>query len=160
MVKIKARMIIEIMGKPPEHVKEALNTLVVRMGSEKGVGLIDKNYHDPKPVKESESLYSTFAEIDAEFDSLEHFFSITMGYMPSNVEIYEPEKFKLSSSELTSLGNFIVSNLHRYDEMAKRAIVERDILLRKLQEVDKDTKLEDVITAKKKVTKKKGKEKK
>ena len=32
MDKIKAHLIIEIMGRPPEHIKEALNNLVVKNG--------------------------------------------------------------------------------------------------------------------------------
>ena len=158
MENLKARMIIEIMGRPPEHIKEALNTLVVKMGSENGVKLIDKRYHDPKSVKEAKNLHITFAEVDAEFDSLENFFSVIMGYMPSNVEIYEPEKFKLNSNEINSLSNYIMSKLHRYDEIAKRSIVERDILLRQLQALVPGKKTEQ--PAKPKETKSKSKVKK
>ena len=127
MSKIKANLIIEIMGRPPEHIKEALNTLTIRMDSEKGVSILNKKYHDPKPIEKSNNLFITFAEIDIEFETLETFFSILMGYMPSNAEIYEPEKFKLDVNDLNGLGNFIIGKLHRYDSIAKRALTEKNI---------------------------------
>ena len=160
MENLKARMIIEIMGRPPEHIKEALNTLVIKMGSEKGVKLIDKKYHEPKIVKEAKNLHITFAEVDAEFDSLEHFFSIIMGYMPSNVEIYDPEKFRLDSNDINSLSNYIMSKLHRYDEIAKRSIVERDILFRQLQALNSGKKMEQLAETKKAKNKSKAKKSK
>jgi len=145
MEKVKANLIIELMGRPKKHLKEALNTLVVKMGSEKGVSLIDKKYHTPKAMKKANNLFVTFAEINVEFDSLEYFFAIIMGYMPSNVEIYEPERFKLNTHELNSFSNYIIAKLHRYDELAKRAIVERDILLKQLQYIKAGGKIEDIM---------------
>ncbi len=129
---LKAKLIIEIMGRPPEHIKEALNTLVVKMGSENGVSLISKEYHEPRPVENTDNLWIAFADVEAEFDVLERFFSICMSYMPSHVEIYEPEKFKLDAGMLNSLGNFLISKLHNYDAIAKRLLGERDILINQL----------------------------
>ena len=145
MDKIKASFIMEIMGRPPEHIKEALQTVVVKMGSENGVSIADKKYHEPKEVQDVKNLFTTFAEVDAEFDSIEAFFSILMSYMPSNIEIYEPEKFKLNSFELNSLGNFILSKLHKYDEIAKQALFERDIVISKLEHIRNGGKIEDVL---------------
>lgn len=135
MAGVKAQFIIEIMGRPPEHIKEALNTLVVKMGSEKGVNILGKKYFDPKPIEKVDNMFSAFAQIDAEFETISHFFSILMGYMPSNVEVYEPEKFKMSADEVNDLANFITSKLHRYDEIAKRAIFQRDVLVKQVQQM-------------------------
>jgi hypothetical protein len=144
--KLKANMILEIMGRPPEHVKESLNTIVVKMGSEKGTNVVDKKYHDPKPIEEKnvKDLFVAFAEVGVEFDSLTHFLSVIMGYMPSNVEVYEPEKFKLNSSDVNEMSNFLMGKLHRYDEMAKRLIGERDILIRQLEYIRRGGKVEDL----------------
>tara|TARA_Y100000310_G_C20526296_1_gene736216 strand:- start:224 stop:709 length:486 start_codon:yes stop_codon:yes gene_type:complete len=153
MSKIKAKLIVEIMGRPPEHIKEALNTLIVRMGSEKGISLIDKKYHEPKPIEESKDLFIAFADVEAEFETLENFFNILMGYMPSHAEIYEPEKFKLDANNLNELGNFILSKLHRYDSIAKRALTERNILFEQLNKLKSETSGKKVV--KKKPTKQK-----
>ena len=133
MTKIKAKLIIEIMGRPPEHVKEALNTLVIKMGSEKGITLIDKKYHEPKPIEKSKDLFITFADVDVEFETIENFFNILMGYLPAHAEIYEPEKFKLDANNINELGNFILGKLHRYDAVTKRMLVEKNMLSEQLK---------------------------
>ncbi|MCH7568171.1 MAG: hypothetical protein IIA87_02005 [Nanoarchaeota archaeon] len=158
MEKIKANLIIEIMGRPPEHISEALNTLVIKMGSEEGVEIKDKKYHKPVAVKDAKNLYITFAEVEAEFDSLENYFGIIFTYMPSNVEIISHDKIKLNIHELNSLGNSILSKLHHYDAIAKGLVAERDILVRQLKSlgVEKQIpKINDEVMKKKTVGKKK-----
>ena len=154
---------MELMGRPPGHVKESLNTVVMKMGAEKGVSLIDQKYHDPIPVEGTKELYTTFAEIDVEFDSMEFLFAILMGFMPSNIEIYEPNKFKLNASELNSICNYLVSKLHGIDELAKRALIEKDFLLKQLQRLQAEGKIKEIVQATdvtKESAKKKGKTKK
>ena len=76
MDKIKATLVLEILGKPAEHIKSALVSLVEKLGTEKGVRVIDKTIHEPLPVKESKEIFTTFAEVSAEFDSLSNYFGI------------------------------------------------------------------------------------
>lgn len=135
MAKLKANMIIEIMGRPPKYVSEALNTLVVKLGSEKGVSLLNKKYHDPQKVEKSKTLYATFAEIEVELDSLEMLFNILMTYSPSNIEVYEPDNFKLKSHELNEFANYVVARMHKYDISVKQALQQRDILVREVQKL-------------------------
>jgi hypothetical protein len=145
MANLKAKIIIEIMGRPPEHIKEALNTLVIKMGSEKGIKILDKNYHEPEKVEKTDNLWTSFAEVDLEIETLEHFFNMLIIYMPSHVEIYEPDKFKLDAPALNNLSNFVVSKLHKIDGLAKSAINERDILINKLEYLRKGGKMEDIL---------------
>jgi hypothetical protein len=135
MSKIHASLMIEIMGKPVENVKEALQTLVTRIGAEKGVKIINKVYHDPKEVEGSKTLYTAFAEIDAEFEQLANYFLVIFSYMPSHVEITHPEKLELINADLNELSNAIVQRLHNYDAVTKNAVMEKDLLARKLKEV-------------------------
>jgi hypothetical protein len=153
MKKIKAKFIIEILGRPPEHIKEALNTLVIKMGSDKGVSIIDKEYHEPKPVKETENLWIAFADVELEFETIHTFFATIMTYMPAHVEIFEPENFKLNVAGINELANFFVATLHKYDAIAKRLVGERSILLKQLEHLKNGGKFED-FAPKKKVEKK------
>ncbi len=135
MEKIQASLIIEILGRPPEHVKESLATLVTKLGSEKGVKILNKQIHPPVPVKDSKDLFTTFAEIDLELDTLANYFGVLFAYMPSHIEITSPEKLAISNIDLNELANVLVQRLHNYDAIAKQIITERDILLNKLKEV-------------------------
>ncbi len=135
MAKLNVILIIEILGRPADHVKEALNTLVVKLGSEKGVTIINKTYHDPTPVKDSQNLFTAFAELELELDSIENYLGIIFAYMPSHIEIIHPEKFQFTNTELNDLGNKLIERLHNYDAVVKNVLAEREELLTKLKEV-------------------------
>mgnify|MGYP001603034729 CR=1 FL=1 len=67
-------MILEILGKPADYVSGSLNELVNKLGEEKGVKILNKQLREPLPVKESKELFTTFAELEIEFEkSLEQF---------------------------------------------------------------------------------------
>jgi hypothetical protein len=134
MEKIHVFLVLEILGRPKEHVKEALNTLVVRMGSEKGVKIINKTYHDPVPVEGSKELFTAFAEVGLELESLSEYLGIVFAYMPSNIEVVKPEKLVLTKSDLNQLANTLTQRLHNYDAITKQTIAERDAVIKKLYE--------------------------
>lgn len=127
--------VIEILGRPADHVKEALNTIVVKIGSEQGVKIIEQKYHDPIPVKESKDLFTAFAEVVAELDSIMNYFGIIFAYLPAHIEIIKPENLSFISSDFNDVGNRLVQRLHDYDAITKKVLMERDMLLEKLKEV-------------------------
>lgn len=135
MDKLRVSIIIEILGRPPEHVTEALNSLVSKLGAENGVKIIDKIIHEPQPVKDSQNLFTAFTEVEFEIDSITKLFGIIFAYLPSHVEIISPEKIVLQNAELGELGSRLSERLHEYDAVAKRLVVERDELAKKLYEV-------------------------
>jgi len=90
MVEMQVSLILELLGKPAEHLKEALNTLVVKLDSEKGVKILEKTYHDPTPIKESKGLFTAFAEVTVEFKEIGNFFGIIFAYLPSHIETLNP----------------------------------------------------------------------
>lgn len=135
MEKIQAIFIFEILGRPPEHIKEALKSLIKKLGEEKGVNLINQTYNEVIKVEDVKNLYTTFAEIESEFDSLEILYDIMFRYMPANVEIISPTSLKISNRDLSELATNLIRRLHDYDSIAKSLINERDALTKKLQEV-------------------------
>ncbi|MBI2631999.1 hypothetical protein HYW75_03275 [Candidatus Pacearchaeota archaeon] len=135
MEKINATVILEILGKPKENVLNALQGLIVKLGNEQGVKIIDQVVHPIIKVKDSKELFTSFAELTLELDSLDYFFGILFTYMPSHIELISPERINLRNDELNILANKLASRLHDYDAIAKRMIAERNILIQKLQEV-------------------------
>jgi len=133
MEKIHATLMIEILGKPEEHIKEAMRTLITKLGAEKGVQVLNKTYHEPKKIENSD-LFTTFAEADVELDSLSNYFGIIFAYMPSHIEITSPEKITLSNHDLNELGGALAQRLHNYDAITKQAIGEKEFVLEKLRE--------------------------
>jgi hypothetical protein len=135
MNKIQVRIILEILGRPAENVQQGLSSLIKRISSESGVRIIEETTHAPIEVKTAKDLYSSFSELVLELDSLDYYFGILFAYMPSHVEIITPENLSISNQNLNELGNRILQRLHEYDSIAKKMVMDRDILMKKLYEV-------------------------
>lgn len=138
MDKLQVNIILEILGRPPQNILDALKGLVSRLGSEKGTKIIDQVIHEPLPVKDSKDLYTSFVELTLELDSLENYFGILFAYMPSNIELISPERISLKNDELNLLANKLALRLHDYDALAKRIVAEKEILVKKLHEIAPD----------------------
>src|SRR3989344_5482174 len=123
MEKIQAVMILEILGKPADHVKNSLTELVGKLGEEQGIKVLNKEIHEPLPVKDSADLFTTFAEVEVEFETIEKYLAVLFAYMPSNVEIIHPEKFQLTSAYLNELGNKVIQRMHNYDAITKKILI-------------------------------------
>lgn len=135
MEKLQVRMILEILGRPPEHVSEALKMVVERIEKEPGVILNGATFHEPRKIKESEDLYTSFVELVLDVESMHKLWGLLFSYMPSNVEITSPEKLILRNDELTHAVNQLIQRLHDYDAITKNVVAEREILIKKLREV-------------------------
>ena len=160
--KIEASFIIEMMGKPAEHLSDTLRRLIEKLGTEKGVNIVGRKIHEPKEVEQNNEqikidekikdkiknglkgegkmevlsdIFTTFAEVDAEFDSLESLLFIAFNYMPSHIQITKPENFFIRNEDLDVLLTNIILRLHRYDEIAKRITIKKAILENKLKEL-------------------------
>jgi hypothetical protein len=174
MQKFEARMVLEILGRPKEHLVEALKGLVTKISAEKGVKIINQNIHEPIPVEKSNDLFTTFAEIELEIDNLNTYFVLIFTYLPSHVEIITPETLTLENFTLNDLSNNIIQRIHSYDAVAKRLVADNDLLVKKLKEVapqlfapkpvvtleNKDIKILDKEDKTKKQTKSKSKKSK
>ena len=133
---VHAIFVIELAGRPPEHIKKALDTLVDAFGKQKGVEIIIKKIHDPKPV---EKLFSCFAEIEFICESFSRLLNLIFYFMPSSIEIVEPEKIKLSAADANAIANDISTRLHQYDSIAKKLQIENAIILKKTEEALKNS---------------------
>jgi hypothetical protein len=135
-------MIFEIIGRPKEYLAEALEKLIDTIGKENNVKIINRKINEPKLIednsekKESQpnkkETFSSFAELDVEFEELFDFLRIIFNYMPSHVELFEPEKFELKNIDLNSITNEILRKLHYYDSIAKSALVNNRLLVERL----------------------------
>ena len=132
MEKIRAVIIIEMMGKPADYLNETLSKFVSRMELEKGVKIINKKINKSKKVPDSE-LLSSFAEVEIEFDTLQHLLMIIFTYMPSHIEIISPEEIRLRNFEISSLCNDLTRRMLEYDSIAKKMIYEKRILENQLR---------------------------
>lgn len=129
---VNAILMLEILGKPADYVKETLEKLVEQIGNQQNVRIIEKKIAEPKKLEKSKELFTTFGEIHVE-TGLHELMILCFNFMPSHVEIITPEELKLSNSEMNLVLNELVRRLHQYDEVAKTVLIERNILAEQIK---------------------------
>jgi len=134
-VKVSAVMILDIIGRPPEHLVESLEKIIENMEKEKGVILKSKQIKEPTLMKDQKDFYTTFAEIEVEVDEILYLAILMFKYMPAHIEIISPELIALSNNGFNDILNELTRRLHGYDEIARIMQIEKQILLKKIQEL-------------------------
>jgi len=141
--KINAIIILEIIGRPPEHLVETLESIAKQIGEEKGVKIIGKRINEPIPMKEQKDFYTSFMEIETELDEILYLAILMFKYMPAHVEILSPKNLTLSNAGFNDLFNELTRRLHGYEEIARILQTEKMILENQLKTIMGTEKKED-----------------
>ncbi len=123
-------MIVEMAGRPAEHVKDSLEKHIGVLNDVNDIEVHSIKISEPREIEKSsgseevhsgEPVFTCFAEADFETGSFARMSETMFDFMPSSVEIIEPSEVRLDMSEATNLLNNISGRLHRYDEIMKIA---------------------------------------
>lgn len=164
MEKVRANLIIEILGRPAEHIVSSLNLLIDQMSKEQGVSVSGRRVNEPKKIKENDTLFTTFAEVEVEARDVYKIIELIFIYMPSSIEIFDPSEIRLKIDDANMIVNSLAARLHKYDAVAKRLNMERIILERQVEKlggksavekIEKKKKGKNINTKKIKIKKKK-----
>jgi hypothetical protein len=132
---IRVMMILEVLGKPPEHLTSTLNDLIEQIGNEKGVSVENKKINEPVEMKEQKGFYTNFAEIELVVEEIFDLSGLLFKYMPAHIEILSPELIALTNNGWGDILSEITRRLHQYDEVARVIQIEKAILEKKLREL-------------------------
>jgi len=132
---INAILIVEVIGRPPEHLKETLEEISKNIDNEKNVRVISKKINEPKLMKDQKEFYSSFAEIEVQTDEIFDLVILMFKYMPAHIEIISPELLVLANTGWNEVLNEVARRLHGYDEIARVIQNEKIILEKKLRDV-------------------------
>ena len=132
MVKIKARAIIEIAGFPKEHVEETMIKVVENL--KKDFVVKSYNVYEAAALKDKmEGFWSTFCEIEIDFEKMDKLIGFCFEFLPSSIEILEPKEFNLKDNEFSNLFNDLLSKLHDYDMVVKNLVAQNQIMKKKVE---------------------------
>ena len=132
--KITAMLMIEVLGRPKEHLIETLEDIKKKIDAEKGVKVTNIDIKEPTLAKDQKDLFTTFAEIEVEVNQPSLLAILMFKYMPSHIEIVEPENIKFSNNAFADMLGEISRRLHQYDEILKVMQMEKKVLQNKLEE--------------------------
>src|SRR3990167_6577190 len=107
-----ARCIVEILGKPEQHVKDTIELVVKEMKGRRKIQVLESKVETPTRV---EGLWASFAEVEVLFAGFEELATFCFDFMPSSVEVLEPgnigleapERSEEHTSELQSQSNLV-----------------------------------------------------
>ena len=133
--KMRVMMILDVIGRPPEHLIKSLEELINEIDKEQGVVVKSKEIKKPTFMKDQKDFYTTFAEIELEVDEILYLTILMFKYMPAHVEIISPELIALSNNGFNDILNELIRRLHGYDEIARIMQMEKQVLLKKIQEL-------------------------
>ncbi len=126
---ISFRAVIEVLGKPKEYVEKALVEYIEKLKQDKNYTLISVEIEKTQQ-QEKEELWSNFAELEIKTEKIENITAFCFDYMPSVIEILEPEQITMNDVQLSSFLNDLQAKLHSVDMIAKQAKIESDYLKR------------------------------
>jgi len=133
--KIIVAMIIEVLGKPADHLISTLEDIISKMALEKGVSIISKNINQPVEMPTQKGFFTDFAEIEVEISDVANLILLMFKYMPSHLEIISPSDLSIKSFEFNRVLNDLTMRLHKYDEVMRIVQIEKSILEKKLREL-------------------------
>jgi len=113
---IHARIIIELMGKPKEHIEKTIKEYLKRISEDENFELLSNDIAEIEPKDE---YFVTFAEIEILCKDVPSLVGFCFDYMPSSIEIIEPEKINYDRYQLSSIINDLQARLHQVDAALK-----------------------------------------
>ncbi|HIH11784.1 TPA: hypothetical protein HA241_06345 [Candidatus Woesearchaeota archaeon] len=125
--KIVFRAIVEVLGKPKEHVDKSLKQYIAALRQDPHFKLLREEYADLKKHDDSD-LWAAFAELEVETPALKHVIVFCFEYMPSMIEIIEPVALTVKDVDLSQFFNDLQARLHNVDMVAKELKAENDLI--------------------------------
>ena len=119
---LQVSAILQIVGKPKEHVDKTLTTFVEKLKTAHDLGyqIYQAEIHEAQLQEDTESLYSAFADVEMICNDIKSLMYFCMHAMPASVEVIEPEEFTFPSHAITDIMNDFVARIHETDDVAKK----------------------------------------
>lgn len=122
---IHCTIIVELLGGPKEYIEETLAQYVEQIKQAESHRVLKI---DLAPVEARDKLWSTFAEIELWVKDASTLAFLCFDYMPSSIEILEPEQFSYRAADFAGFFNDLQMRLHKLDMIVKNLRAENKVL--------------------------------
>jgi len=114
---LRCKIIIEVLGKPKEHVEKSLTMYVDKIKADSELIILSEEYAD---AKKTDELWSTFVELEMVIKGIKKLIAFCFDYMPSSVQIVKPEQYNLDRTMIENFINDLQGRLHQVDMIVKQ----------------------------------------
>ncbi|MFH0868204.1 MAG: hypothetical protein V1831_02740 [Candidatus Woesearchaeota archaeon] len=122
---IRCKIIIEVLGKPKEHVEKTLKMYIDHIKNDSDLIVLKSEFSE---AEEKEKLWAAFAELEMVIKGIQKLIAFCFDYMPSSIEIIKPEEFSMKKSVIEDLLNDLQARLHTVDMIVKNQKNENEFL--------------------------------
>jgi len=126
---IRYKTIIEVLGKPKEHVEKTIREYVEKINNDPNLVILNKTFSD---AKEQGKMWSIFTELEMVVKGIKKLISFCFDYMPSSIDIIKPDKAVFMNKDVSDFLNDLQAKLHDVDMVAKTLRAENDFLKRNM----------------------------
>jgi len=135
---IRVALILEMIGRPAEHLTESMKKILDQMEEEKDTKIISSDIKEPQEMKDNKDFFTTFCEVEIEVEQIANLAILIFKYMPAHIEVIEPELIALTNNGWNDILNEVARRLHGYDEVARVLQYRNAELEKKLKEVSEE----------------------
>ncbi len=130
MTDILARVVIEVAGFPKDHIEQVMHKVIDKI--KENFKVIKAEIFESVELKDKMAgFWSIFSEIELNFEDINAITIFCFEYMPSSIEILEPEELKFEARNFAGFLNDLLSRLHEYDMVVKNLQAENMIMKKK-----------------------------
>lgn len=126
---LRCRIILEMLGKPKEHIEDTLKSYVQKIKEDDNLLILNETFAEPN---EKGDLWTVFVELEMVIKSIPTLIGFCFDYMPSSVEILKPQELTLKNREVSAFINDLQAKLHTVDMVVKKLRAENDFLKRNM----------------------------
>lgn len=139
--RVSIKAIIDVAGKPESLVSKTLDKVIEKLEADKTLKVVEIIKAEPDLQDEQSGMYTAFIEVDLEFANIRHAMNFIVEYLPTSIEILEPESINVSNEQLNEVLNdmahFQIKNLNENHKL--RAHVH--ILQKQIKELEQKLKI-------------------
>ena len=127
---IRCRAVLEVLGKPKEHVEKTIKLLVEKVKEDPEISILKEKFAEI--TQQEKEIFSTFVELEMVVKGVTTLTGFCFDFMPSSIEIEKPEILEVKNRDISNIFNDLQSKLHSVDMVAKKLRLEGDFLKRNL----------------------------
>ena len=126
---IRCKVIIEVLGKPKDHVEDSIRDYVEKIKNDPELIVMNADFSE---AAEKNRLWAVFVELDMVIKGILKLIGFCFDYMPSSIEITKPEEFAIKKSTVENFINDLQARLHNVDMVVKKQKNENTFLKKNL----------------------------